>query len=40
MAKRVTGGHSGTGAATTNRGWGRAAVKGMVAIFVLIVFSA
>ena len=39
MAKRVTGGHSGTGAATTNRGWGRAAVKGMVVIFVLIVFA-
>ena len=39
MAKLVTGGRSGTGAATTNRGWGRAAVKGMVAIFVFIVFA-
>ena len=39
MAKPVTGGRSGTGAATTFHGWRRTAVKGIVAIFVFVVFS-
>ena len=39
MAKPVTEGRSGISAATTIHGWKRTAVKGMVAIFVFVVFS-
>ncbi len=39
MAKGVTGGRSGAGAATAKRGWGRAMVKGVVAVSLFIMFS-
>ncbi len=39
MAKGVTGGRSGAGAATAKRGWGRAMVKGVVAVSLFIIFS-
>ncbi len=39
MAKGVKGGRTGASAATAKRGWGRAAVKGLVALSVFMVFS-
>ena len=39
MAKGVTGDRSGAGAATAKRGWGRAMVKGVVAVSLFIIFS-
>ena len=39
MAKGVKEGRTGAGAATAKRGWGRAVIKGVVAISVFVMFS-
>ncbi len=39
MAKGVTGGRSGAGAATAKRGWGRAVIRGVVTVSLFIMFS-
>ena len=39
MAKGVKEGWTGAGAATAKRGWGRAVIKGVVAISVFVMFS-